>query len=117
MPWAPARPCTAPMCRNLVTGKYSKCELHRRQEQRVYDAGRRNDPYRKLMSDPRWRAFRQRYLLEHPYCARCHGMASEIHHPIPRRRGGDPWDPANMVALCRRCHSSEGSRTGERWGK
>ena len=28
----------------------------------------------------------------------------ECDHITPMRRGGDPWDPANLQSLCRACH-------------
>ena len=28
----------------------------------------------------------------------------EVDHVIPLDKGGDPWDPANLQALCRGCH-------------
>ena len=38
-------------------------------------------------------------------CARCGRAARlECDHVVPLDRGGDPWDMANLQALCRRCH-------------
>ena len=28
----------------------------------------------------------------------------EVDHVRPLDKGGDPWDPANLQALCRGCH-------------
>ena len=64
-------------------------------------------------SDRRWRAFRLAYLVEHPLCEDCKAIgritsATEVHHLI--RRCDDPdgrhwFDPEQLVALCKPCHS------------
>jgi 5-methylcytosine-specific restriction protein A len=35
--------------------------------------------------------------------------ATEVHHVIPRRMGGNDH-PSNLQALCRMCHSSQTAR-------
>ena len=66
----------------------------------------------------RWRRVRQRVLNRDKYrCQRC-GRAGrlEVDHVRPLRRGGSPYDPANLQALCRSCHilktSGENTRPG-----
>jgi len=36
--------------------------------------------------------------------ARCYGLATELHEPLTRARGGSILDPENTVAICRSCH-------------
>lgn len=40
-----------------------------------------------------------------PICARCGGPADDCHELLSRARGGSITDPANLVALCRPCHT------------
>ncbi len=55
------------------------------------------------------RSFRRRILREQPVCAHC-GCTLDIttlsiHHHIPVYQRPDlVYDPANCLALCRRCH-------------
>ena len=45
-------------------------------------------------------------LDEKPVCERCdQARSTDIHEVISRARGGSILDPANLVALCRQCHS------------
>jgi hypothetical protein len=45
-------------------------------------------------------------LAKFPVCVRCHRSAStDAHEPLLRSRGGDPYDPAECIAVCRPCHS------------
>ena len=34
----------------------------------------------------------------------CYVQSTELHEPLTRARGGSIVDPANTVAICRRCH-------------
>lgn len=73
--------------------------------------------YRAMLNTARWRAVRAAALAAADYiCADCHAFgiitaATEVHHIVPvgaacaegeaERR---MYDPANLVALCARCH-------------
>ena len=69
----------------------------RRERREVYDTGR-------------WRALRAAVLLRAGHqCARCRKagrrvLATLVHHVVPIRQGGDPWEAENLEPLCRRCH-------------
>jgi len=53
---------------------------------------------------PGWAATRARQLAAFPVCQDCGAAPSaEVHHQIPRYAGGTD-DPANLRALCHRCH-------------
>ena len=44
-------------------------------------------------------------------CRYCQQDATTVDHVIPIVKGGDPIDMNNMVAACRSCNSSKGSRS------
>lgn len=44
-------------------------------------------------------------------CRYCQADATTVDHVIPIAKGGDPISLDNMVAACRRCNSSKGSRS------
>ena len=55
---------------------------------------------------PRWAAIRRQVLArDGRRCRQC-GRAGrlECDHIRPLRRGGDPYDPENLQAICRACH-------------
>jgi 5-methylcytosine-specific restriction endonuclease McrA len=42
----------------------------------------------------------------HPLCQRCgKALARQVHHRVAIAAGGDPWDTANLMAVCLRCHA------------
>jgi hypothetical protein len=42
-------------------------------------------------------------------CQKCGNVASEGHHIVHRRYYSLRWDMANVVSLCRECHSLDGT--------
>lgn len=53
---------------------------------------------------PGWSAARSAALVAAGYrCQDCGGYATEVHHIVPRARGGSD-EPGNLVALCGPCH-------------
>ena len=53
-----------------------------------------------------WEAARRAALARDKYrCRQCHRAGRlEVDHITPLDRGGAPYAPANLQALCRRCH-------------
>jgi hypothetical protein len=47
-------------------------------------------------------------------CEFCRQRASDMHHRVSRGVGG-PWNPANIVHLCRACHHK--CTTNPSWGR
>jgi len=49
---------------------------------------------------------RANYLASNPVCEAddCCQFATEIHHKLPRGRGGKLSDPHNFLAVCGPCH-------------
>lgn len=110
MPTAPPRPCRWPGCPALVSEPRERfCEHHRkehkRQADREYDRRRPSSAERGYDAD--WQRLRRMMLAEQPLCVMCldEGRvtpATEVHH-----RDGNPRnnDPANLMPLCKPCHS------------
>ena len=44
-------------------------------------------------------------------CYYCGQDADTVDHVISIKNGGNPVDPSNLLACCRRCNSSKGSRS------
>jgi 5-methylcytosine-specific restriction endonuclease McrA len=44
-------------------------------------------------------------------CVYCGQDATTVDHVVPLKSGGDPIALENMVACCKRCNSSKGSRS------
>lgn len=59
---------------------------------------------RHVYATKRWRALRARKLERNPICERCGNyLATDVHHL--HGITDDPYDPANLEALCHACHS------------
>lgn len=40
-------------------------------------------------------------------CSECGAYGNEVHHVDNLQHGGNPYDPANLTVLCKRCHILE----------
>ena len=90
------RPCLTAGCPALTSK--TRCAEHQRGRDRV-----RNAPYQ----DPRW--IRLRVEVVRKAGGRCHwcgvvGKRLLADHVIPISQGGEPYDPANVVAACYSCN-------------
>lgn len=77
----------------------------------------KDEDYRRMIHSERWRALRRQVLNAHPLCERCKAegyvtAATEVHHVTPVEDGVSiadkerlMFDPYNLRALCRRCHT------------
>ena len=68
------------------------------------------------LSPKQWRLARMKVLHRDKFrCKQC-GRAGrlEVDHVIPLDKGGDPWDLANLQALCRDCHIKKTRRENRR---
>jgi 5-methylcytosine-specific restriction endonuclease McrA len=71
-------------------------------------SSKRGDP--RLSRD--YKRVRLQVLARDGYvCMYCGQDATTVDHVIPIVKGGDPISMDNMVAACRRCNSSKGSRS------
>jgi 5-methylcytosine-specific restriction enzyme A len=125
MPTSPGGLCRACNSRAIENGY---CERHkgcRRDESRLYDRYRADDPVRKLYRCKRWQSVRLIVLRRDILCQSCgHEAATEVDHILAARLVLDNfgldafYDSARLQALCRRCHSSktllEGGWTGRK---
>ena len=116
MPYRPKRPCSYPGCPRLTDGRY--CEEHQKIITAHYNRHER-DPESKRRYGRAWRRIRDGYLSEHPMCEKCQQAgkltaAVEVHHIKPLSKGGTHAE-ANLMALCKKCHSGITAREGGRW--
>lgn len=89
-------------CAELVPrGKGGRCPRHgSRQDARYVRRGA--DVYR----SPRWAGVRRTVLRRSRICEACgRELATDADHIIPVDECVDPFDPENVQALCRPCHS------------
>ena len=96
-------PCAEPGCPAITDG--GRCPRHQK------PAPPRQTP--RPHYGPGWQTIRRQVLAEQPVC-RCGAPATQVHHLVGLGQGGTN-DRANLVGLCRSCHSSAGAKSGERW--
>ena len=106
IPYKPKKPCAYPGCPELTDVRF--CENHAKQDARNYERYRR-DPATRKRYGRAWKRIRDRYISRHPLCEECekHGRATpaeEVHHILPLAQGGTHAE-ANLMALCKECHS------------
>ena len=72
--------------------------------------------HRPLVNSRRWLAVRRAVLDRDGWrCTSCGAPgALECDHVRPLRRGGDPYDMANLQTLCRACHIAKTRRENTR---
>ena len=74
--------------------------------------GLSRDPAARAIYDSwRWRKLRAAKVAEVGACQRC-GLSVNlsVHHDLPISSGYDPYDPDNLVVLCRKCHNKTDAR-------
>lgn len=99
----------AAACATLGCTHLQPCPVHGRPATSDARRGQRRKPRNKLYGTAAWRHFRHAYLDQHPVCERpgCKAYATEVHHKIDLRDGGDPLSEDNAEATCKPCHSAE----------
>ena len=74
---------------------------------------------KEIYCTPRWLELRNRARIRDGFlCVACKrsGLTSPgeiVHHSVPIREGGDPWDIDNLETLCRDCHDAAHERPDE----
>lgn len=58
-----------------------------------------------VLKTARWAKVRRKQLARQPLCETCGQAALEVHHIVARSAGGAVFDAANLMSLCRPCHS------------
>ena len=61
-------------------------------------------------------SIRREVFKTNPRCAYCGKPAEELHHIVPRSRGGDNR-PSNLIPLCYQCHCKAHDKSYARNGK
>ncbi|TAK97804.1 MAG: HNH endonuclease, partial [Rhodospirillaceae bacterium] len=102
-------PCSQPGCPRLVRRR-GKCSQH--QSDRSGTA---------IYNTRRWRRLQSLVRAQEPLCRACLvrgevSLSTEVDHVKPINSGGAPWDPQNLQALCRSCHSAKTRREMGREG-
>jgi 5-methylcytosine-specific restriction endonuclease McrA len=81
------------------------CREHYRERERERSARRRSKGKAGVYNKKMWHQRRKQVLASQPVCAVCDGnLATEVDHIVPLDLGGSEYDPANLQAICPRCH-------------
>jgi 5-methylcytosine-specific restriction protein A len=103
---SPIKLCLVATCPERATVR-GRCAAHATQARRFTRSV--NDSW--YASKP-WRMARRKQLFQHPLCQRmidgqlCGEIADSVHHRTPIEEGGARRDPANLMSVCRSCHSA-----------
>lgn len=92
--------CPWPGCSAIAQYGVRYCPEHEAAYARGYAKTR---PRERYYSSAHWARIRRTVLLTRK-CAHCGGEAHEVHHIVPRSRGGADT-AGNLIALCKGCHS------------
>jgi 5-methylcytosine-specific restriction protein A len=95
--------CRHPGCPALCREPF--CSEHQAEANKAEWQHRSTRSNRVVYNSARWRRVRTAYLAEHPFCERCARedrieAANLVHHLQPIEDGGEPFDEANLEALC-----------------
>ena len=111
MPSSAPRACTEIGCSALVAHG-GRCEAHKRQAARRYDATRGTPDARGY--GRRWQDYSKAFRRQHPLCEQClrdgRTTASQcVDHIAPVQGAADPafWQHDNHQALCNSCHATK----------
>ena len=102
MPYKSPRHCAVPGCPGYAASGSTYCAEHRK----IHN---RRDPVVAKHYNRRWEKISKLFLSKHPLCQQCQSAgrltpATETHHIKLVAEGGTDED-ANLMALCKPCHS------------
>lgn len=129
MPTSPPKPCNAPGCAALVTGRF--CEDHQQLQsdpRRRYDKARKDDPIlsrnKRIRSSARWQKVARMIRTAHPLCQDPLGIhaqksetvsSAEVHHIKGLSEAPElAFVHSNLMALCSACHAKIENQIGGR---
>ena len=97
-------------CPELTDNKTGYCDRHKAQT--GYRLQRRDKEEQQFYSSRRWREVSIAKRQRDPFCERCQREgkitpAVLVHHKVPIKDGGDPWDWNNFESLCASCQAIE----------
>lgn len=100
MPTKPMQVCAEPGCSTLAAGY--RCTTHAVTARKASHANSS-----RIYDTKRWKVMRFVVLNGNPWCQTpgCLALATDVDHIVAIRHGGEPWDYANLQALCRPCHA------------
>ena len=118
MPYKAMKPCGYSGCPALTDRQY--CPEHQKLVSSHYNRYGRTPEMKRRYNDA-WPRIRKAFVAAHPLCEVCQRegrvtAAEEVHHIVPLAQGGTHED-ANLMALCKECHSRITAREGGRWGR
>lgn len=95
------------MRKTLTINKHETLFKENHTEKKKYDFNRGSSYSRGY--DRNWAKCRNRYLSLNPLCENCKKFdiiepATEVHHIIPLKQGGEKLDFSNLQSLCKSCH-------------
>ena len=110
MPTKLRTPCRHVGCPALVDHPTGYCDKHRQQAHTAYRQSRPDQAEQKIYRSRRWTELSKRKRQTDPLCEQCLQQgkitpATLVHHKIPIRDGGDPWDWANLESCCASCQA------------
>lgn len=112
MPTKPRRPCRQIGCPALTDDPRGYCDKHRQQVHIDYRQQRTDKTEQEIYRSRRWTALSKAKRQADPFCERCQRAgritpATLVHHKVPIRDGGDPWDWDNLESSCGSCQAIE----------
>lgn len=100
----PTKLCLHPRCPNPQTYR-GRCSSHARAREAE------THPRKTVYNSARWKYLRHMVLFEHPICQHCeNALAVDVDHITPIEQGGQPYERANVQALCKQCHGRKTKR-------
>jgi len=112
-PFAVAKRCGYPQCREFVEARVKYCDAHKRERYQQTDTMRGgSDPFYKTAL---WLKARAVVMMEEPICRMCQKRETTmVDHVIPRKLGGSDLARDNLQGLCAHCHAIKTARDGSR---
>ena len=97
-------------CPELTNNPRGYCDKHKGAGDRAYKLSRTDTGEQSLYQSTRWRKLRAQKLQENPFCEPCQRAgritaATIVHHRVPLKRGGDPYEWSNLESICPGCHN------------
>jgi 5-methylcytosine-specific restriction protein A len=110
MPYKPKKPCSYPLCPELISGEQTYCDKHKKKVNTEYQKRRTDIEEQTFYRSYRWRKLRKYKLSRDPLCAIClrEGIVKEatmVDHIKPIKNGGDLMAVVNLQSLCVSCHN------------
>ena len=97
------RLCSEAGCTDVAVSR-NRCRTHAREADRRHDPGE----HRRIYNRKRWRMTRRRQIVREPMCELCGRIATDVHHRVDLRDGGNPYASENLASLCHECHAKVG---------